>query len=150
MKLYLVRHGEALDKFIDSERPLSEKGQAAIKQLAINLGQRKVYVEWLWHSGIQRAEETAHLLVKQISNNALCEIDEQLCPEEDPLDIAKKLNAKNDNGMIVGHLPHLGILVAHLLRNCKTIPTINFSPGTIYCLKRENNKDWQFCWKLDP
>jgi phosphohistidine phosphatase len=150
MKVYLVRHGEAYDKAENEERPLNDAGIKAIEYLAVNLGQRNVQVDWIWHSGILRAEQTAKILEGQVGNSAQMEVEPQIAPDEDILPIARRLNEIELNGLLVSHLPFIGILTDHLLRNTDAKPTINFLPGTLVCLEKDAKGLWHFCWKLDP
>ncbi|MFO1259016.1 MAG: phosphohistidine phosphatase SixA [Gammaproteobacteria bacterium] len=150
MKLYLVRHGEAFDKADNPERPLNEAGRQAIEYLAVNLGQRNVQVDWVWHSGILRAEETARILIDQVGNSAQIEVEPQIAPDEDMLPIARRLSEIELDGLLVSHLPFIGLLTEHLLKDSDPRPTVNYYPGTLYCLEKDTKGRWHYCWKLDP
>ena len=62
MKLYLVRHGEALSEHVARERPLSDKGKRDAAAMAAFLGRAGIRVAEVQHSGKARARETAELL----------------------------------------------------------------------------------------
>lgn len=62
MKIYLVQHGDSLDKDIDPERPLSDQGQKDIQLLSNFLSPLKIEVSCVYHSGKLRAQQTAESL----------------------------------------------------------------------------------------
>ena len=62
MKLYLVRHGNALAPDQDPESPLSEKGIRETKKMATVLAHFNLELGAVWHSTKQRARQTAEIL----------------------------------------------------------------------------------------
>lgn len=67
MKLYLVQHGEALPKEVNSDRSLSDQGRQDAERLARFLAGRGVRVSRVWHSGRTRARQTAELLAAAVA-----------------------------------------------------------------------------------
>ncbi|HBT41126.1 MAG TPA: phosphohistidine phosphatase SixA, partial [Rhodospirillaceae bacterium] len=59
MRLYLVRHGLALTKDENPDRPLSAQGQKDVKRMASFLGRAGVRMPRVIHSEILRAQQTA-------------------------------------------------------------------------------------------
>jgi len=62
MKLYLVRHGDAVFDQVDSTRPLNEKGKADVLKVAMHLKEGVPHIESIFHSGKKRAEQTAEII----------------------------------------------------------------------------------------
>lgn len=58
MKLYLVQHGEACTKDVNTERPLTDQGKRDIDRLATFFTQADIQVSRVVHSGKLRAKQT--------------------------------------------------------------------------------------------
>ena len=110
MKVYLVRHGEAVPSGVDLKRPLSEQGRAEIKKVATSIKPFGITVEHIWHSSKLRAVQTAEIIVESVTVTKDCSAHEGLGPNDDVIIIAEELEAYNTNLMIVGHLPFLTYL----------------------------------------
>jgi phosphohistidine phosphatase len=122
VKLLIVRHGPAGDPEEweregndDRLRPLTPKGKKEVRKAAAGLVRLVPQLDLLATSPWTRAAQTAEILGKEYS----CEIEEveQLTSEHQPQDLMSWLgeqNAKDAVG-VVGHEPHLGLLVGYLL-----------------------------------
>ena len=66
MKLYLIRHGKALDGNEDSSRPLSGEGIEETRKMSQFLGFSCGHVCRIFHSGKRRARETAEIIHKDL------------------------------------------------------------------------------------
>ena len=62
MKLYVVQHGDAVQKDINPDRPLSEMAQTQIRRLAKLLKASGILPVRIFHSGKLRAKQTAELM----------------------------------------------------------------------------------------
>ena len=73
MKLYLVQHAKAASKETDPERSLTEEGLRDIRKVAEFIKPLDLSVDYLWHSGKNRAQQTAEILadVVKVSTNVL-------------------------------------------------------------------------------
>lgn len=150
MKLYLVQHGEAVDKDVDPERPLSEQGREDVSAVAGRLADDGVRVERLWHSGKARAEQTAGLLAKAVCRGCRPEAITGIKPNDDATAFAQDADVWDQDTLVVGHLPFMGRLVAHLLVGDTTVPLVAFRPGTVACLERDGDGNWLLQWLLRP
>jgi phosphohistidine phosphatase len=150
MKLYLVQHGEAVDKDVDPERPLSEQGREDVSAVAGRLANAGVQVERLWHSGKTRAEQTAGLLAKAVCRGGRPEAITGIKPNDDVTAFAQDADVWDQDTLLVGHLPFMGRLVAHLLVGDATVPLVAFRPGTVACLERDGEGHWLLHWMLPP
>lgn len=131
MKIFLVRHGHAVPASFDPARPLSENGEqevrAAAKKLMTNFGQQNIAKEsWrIWHSKKLRAKQTAAIIGEVIGLNTVEK--DGLLPEDDVQWLGELLMkngqqscediivTENDNLIIVGHMPFLGVLASQLI-----------------------------------
>ena len=147
MKVYLVRHGEAVSSQVDAERPLSEQGRTDIRKVASFIKPREISVEHVWNSGKLRAAQTAEILAESISVKKDCSAHDNLRPNDDIAMITDELEAYNTDIMLVGHLPFLAYLASLLIAGTETV---SFDTGTIICLNRENPGQWQVEWMMSP
>lgn len=67
MKLYLMRHGEALSPQQDPERGLTDNGKLKISHVANHLKEMGVTFKHIFHSKKKRARETAEIIIKIVS-----------------------------------------------------------------------------------
>lgn len=150
MKVYLVRHGEAVSSQFDPKRPLSEHGLADIRKVASFIKPLKISVEHVWHSGKLRAAQTADILAESVSVEKDCSAHKDLGPNDDVTIIADELEAYNTDLMIVGHLPFLVYLTSLLVAGKETANVAAFDAGSIACLYRSDSGRWQIEWMITP
>jgi phosphohistidine phosphatase len=150
MKVYLVRHGEAVSSQFDPQRPLSEKGLADIRKVALFIKPLEISVEHIWHSGKLRAAQTAEILAESVSVTKDCSEHKNLMPNDDVTIIADELEAYNTDLMIVGHLPFLAYLTSLLVADKETANVAAFAAGAITCLNRRTPGQWQIEWMITP
>ena len=67
MRLYLVRHGEALPREKDPERGLSDRGRQNAEKTAALLKGQDIEVEAVWESGKKRATQTAEIMAAAVT-----------------------------------------------------------------------------------
>lgn len=150
MKLYIVRHGEAVGKDVDPKRPLSENGKKETQKIAQQLKKAGITVELIYHSPKLRAKQTAEIIQSAISPQAQMIEKESLDPDASTDEVYGEIVQLNNDLMIVGHLPYLPKLIARLiLGNEETVP-INLSAGAVAVLKRESHEVWKLASLLTP
>jgi phosphohistidine phosphatase len=150
MKVYLVRHGQAVSSEADPQRPLSEQGRADVEKIAKFIKWLDLSVEYVWHSGKLRAAQTAEILAETVKVEKDCSVCEGLRPNDDVSNIAGELEAYNTNLMIVGHLPFLGKLVSLLATGNEYANIVAFEAGGVACLNRSDPGQWQIEWIITP
>jgi phosphohistidine phosphatase len=150
MKVYLVRHGEAVSSESHPQKPLSEQGLADVRKAASFIKPLKISVEHIWHSGKLRAAQTAEIVAKSVSAEKSCSAHENLGPNDDVTIIADELEAYDANLMIVGHLPYLAYLASLLVSGKDAADVIAFDAGSITCLNRSDAGRWQIEWMITP
>ena len=149
MKLYLVQHGEACSRDTDPERPLTDQGKADIDRLAVFLGQAGIRVQRVIHSGKLRAAQTAGQLAAVLAPAVQPEVSSMLDPNDDPGEFDLATDRYQDT-LVVGHLPFMSKLVAHLVTEDEDRLVTAYRPGSIVCLERENGRRWQINWMVRP
>ena len=150
MKVYLVRHGDAVSSSVDPQRPLSEQGMADIRRIASFVRPLGISVEHIWHSGKPRAAQTAEILAGAVEVAKDCSSRDDLGPNSDASTVADELEAYDTDLMIVGHLPFLWNLASLLTTGRETADVVAFSTGAIACLKRRSPGVWQIDWMVSP
>jgi phosphohistidine phosphatase len=148
MKLYLQQHGEACNKEVDPERPLTDKGQQDIDRLAAFLGASGVRVARVMHSGKLRAAQTAARMAESLAPGVEVETSDQLAPNDDPGAFDLPCKGTNADVLVVGHLPFMARLVSYLLIGDEGLSLVSFNPGTIVCLEQGSDEHWQLCWMM--
>lgn len=120
MKLYLVRHGIAVEGLVrgissDSQRPLTEEGIEETKMVARSLKRLNVKPEVIVSSPLVRAEQTAEILKEQLFGELMT--SDSLCPGVTAQNVYKFLKeyADKDEIMLVGHEPDMGELVKEIV-----------------------------------
>ena len=150
MKLYLVRHGDAVSSQLDPKRPLSEQGLTDIRKVASFIKPLGISVEHIRHSGKLRATQTAEILAESVLVEKDCSAHEALGPNDDVTILADELEAYDTDLMIVGHLPFLAYLTSLLVADKETANIAAFDAGSILCLNRRNPGQWQIEWMVTP
>ena len=140
MIIYLVQHGLAVDKKIDSDRPLSDQGRLEVNNAANYLKQSGIAIKDIYHSGKTRAEQTASIFADVLNIEHLEKL-EGICPNDDLEPIIDIINNWAGDTMIVSHIPFLPHLVHQLLTG-KPPSDSDYLPGNIICLEKDTSGEW--------
>ena len=150
MKIYLVQHGEAVDKNIDPERPLTEQGKFRVQRIAEVLTHAGVEVRQVVHSGKLRARQTAEILANTIDTCLQLETSDLIKPNHDPRAFGLQVNSWSSNTIVVGHLPFMAKLVSLLVTGDDLQTLVTYQPGSVVCLEHVEINNWQIDWMLKP
>lgn len=149
MRLYLVQHGEAASKDVNPDRPLTEKGKADSQKTASFLKKAGILVNNIWHSTKTRAIETASIFAKDLAAERV-EQKDGLAPN-DPVDnIFSSIARREEDIMIVGHLPFLQKLASLSLTGFEANGIVQLSMAGCVCLKRDENSKWVLVFAIIP
>jgi len=150
MKLYLVQHGEAVSEEVDIQRPLSSKGRLDVRKVADFLRRARLKVQLIWHSGKVRALQTAEILGEALSIEGSVIMRKGLAPLDPVEEVENELREREEDLMIVGHLPFLGKLVSRLVIGSGSPNLVTFQHGAVVCLERLETKSWYIRWMVIP
>ncbi len=150
MRIYLVRHGDAVAKEVDPERPLSARGRAEVQRVAAWLGRAGVRVDRIVHSGKTRAQETAELLAEVVAAGRSVSAVEGLAPDDSVEAFAATITEWTEDVMVVSHLPFIGCLAAYLIVGEGAASLFRFPAGTVACLSRVDAEGWAVSWMIPP
>jgi phosphohistidine phosphatase len=150
MMLYLIQHAKAASKEEDPQRQLTEEGQRDIRRVAEFIAPLNLCVDYLWHSGKKRAEQTAETLAEVIKINKEHAARDGLGPNDDVTVLKDELSVSQLDIMVVGHLPFLAKLASLLLAGSELAGTIAFKNAGVVCLNRDEHNHWQLDWMIIP
>ncbi len=150
MKLYLVQHGEAVSEEVDIQRPLSSKGRLDVRKVAEFVRRARLKVQLIWHSGKVRALQTAEILGGALSIEGSVIMRKGLAPLDPVEEVENELREREEDLMIVGHLPFLGKLVSRLLIGSGSPNLVTFQQGAVVCLERLETQSWYIRWMVIP
>lgn len=148
MALYLVQHGQCLDKEIDPNRSLSPEGRATITQVALTAANAGIVVSTIYHSGKTRAFQTAELFSEQLKAEHIKSI-QGLSPLDKVTDFINQFQFA-DKSMIVGHLPFMDRLSSYLLTGNQQPSIVKFQNAGIICLDQDESNQWYLKWTIMP
>jgi phosphohistidine phosphatase len=148
MTLYLVQHGQCLDKETDPNRSLSEEGRATIIQIAETAANSNIAVSIIYHSGKLRALQTAELFSEYLKTTQVESVS-GLSPLDSIKDFADDFQF-TDNTMIVGHLPFMERLCSYLITGNQEPTMVKFQNAGIVCLDQDETNHWYLKWTMMP
>ena len=150
MGLYLVQHGKSLPKDVDPDPGLSDEGIAEVKGIADVAKGHRVKVNQIRHSTKARARQTAAIFQEALDPSERMQVMEGLKPM-DEVTLIEAAALHEQNVMLVGHLPFMERLAAHLIIGSIEKKVLKFQNGGIVCLDREpETGDWFIKWTLMP
>lgn len=115
MRLYLLRHGEALSAAEDPEKGLSEIGKKQVIKVAKCMKALDLQIDQIYHSTKKRAQMTAELFATVFGKLPLA-AQEGLGPDDDPYPWISRLQQEESSILLVSHLPFLIMLAEALLK----------------------------------
>ena len=150
MKLYLVQHGEAVPKDENPERPLSAQGELDVHAMTAMAKDAGITVERVWHSGKQRAEQTANILASAVLSGGVAEVVKGIGPNDPVAEFASDADVWEGDTLVAGHLPFMSRLVSLLVGGNHEREIVQFYPGGIVCLQRVTVDHWVILWMIRP
>jgi phosphohistidine phosphatase len=154
MKLYLVRHAEAIERSgttPDASRHLTAKGRTAFREIARKVRKAGAAPDLIFTSPLLRAVQTAEILSERLKYRGDIVVARELSPGFDHRALRFLLARAGDpqEAAFVGHEPDLGILSAILLSVAGGFP---LRKGAVVALETEKNVPKgraRFLWRTD-
>ncbi len=138
MKIYLVRHGEAVsedDAGSDRDRWLNANGRESVRVLGRLLRESNVEPDAIVCSPLPRATQTAELLAQSLDYLGVIQSLRSLEPAAQPRVAASEIQQAGRAVIVIGHEPSISMLGAHILGRPSFPPF-----RTAQCCFLENNK----------
>jgi phosphohistidine phosphatase len=150
MALFLVQHGKSLPKDVDPDKGLSDQGISEVNRIAAVAKDHQVQVDCICHSGKTRARQTADIFASALEPKRGIQEKSGLKPLDDVTVFAKSIKSE-ENMMLVGHLPFMERLLAHLITENIEKPVFKFQNGGIVCADIDSQtQSWIIKWALMP
>jgi phosphohistidine phosphatase len=150
MKLFLVRHGDAVNSDVDPERPLSEAGKKVVSKVGRHLKGLGIQVDQIRCSVKARARQTAQIIAGEITPGQPPSETQGFKPNDSVEPVARDLEAEERDTMIVGHLPFLPTLAARLLGESKPPEPLGFPTAGVVALVRNEEGVWSAEFQIWP
>lgn len=150
MKIYLMRHGEALSPQKDPERGLTDKGKFNVELVAKHLQNQGVTFSHLLHSKKKRARETAEIMGSILAPGITLSVHDKVTPNDDPTLIFSEINSWDKDTLIASHLPFIPNLMTLLTEKDAYMTAITFETATVICLEKVNSYKWAIKWHTAP
>lgn len=150
MALYLVQHGLSLPRDVDPEQGLSDAGKIEMQRVAVKARELGINVSRIIHSGKTRARQTAETFAALLTPGRIPIEEPGLNPMDDVTAFAGKLRTDEDL-MVVGHLPFLERLAAHLVTGSADRAVIRFRNAGVVCMEfLKDQHSWVILWSFTP
>ena len=158
MRVFLLRHAEAVPGEPDASRDLTPRGQRQVADLAKGAGRIPLEtVAASEHSPLVRAVRTAQLLKIATRSDLPLKVLAGLEPEHDPRGTALQLAKARHSRLLVGHNPHLAALAAVLLGLPDGDQAVRFRKAGLLALERTAKPtrlrpygSWSLLWMVPP
>jgi len=142
MEIYIVRHGKALEGYIDESRELSEKGKKQAKRAGKCLKNSNIDISEIFSSHLKRAVQTAKIIAKELNFKSEIKTTELLNPLSNPDEILDHLQYKSredkDKFLLVGHQPFLGRMIAVFIKSDEEC--VDLKKGCLCKIEIKNRK----------
>ena len=149
MRLYLVRHAEAIEKspeMDDAIRHLTAKGRGQFQKTARTVSRREIDPDFILTSPLVRAVQTAEILAQVMEFRGELAVAPELAHGFDREGLSSVIDRYRPAKrlVLVGHEPDLGALAGELLGQHAT----SLKKGAALCLKFNPLTDTPatFCW----
>jgi phosphohistidine phosphatase len=143
MRLYFLRHTDALEGRDDAKRPLSPRGITEAHFLGFFLRRSGIQFDAAYTSPLVRARQTAEAVLAACgrSDPVKLELTKALLNETSQADFDRWLRRVPvaDRVLLVGHAPSLPDRVCALL-GVPSSPAFNLSKGGLACLDTEDRR----------
>lgn len=152
MKIYLLRHADALDGVPDETRPLSEKGRAQCARLVTALRVADIQFDLAYSSPLTRAVQTTERLLPGLMGRRNPGFDRvQALTNEASQDAFESwLNSLPavEHLLLVGHNPSISAHLARMLG--ASVSSVSLSKASMACIQTEDRRRGRLRWLLNP
>ena len=127
---------------------MSEEGKAEAKKIADFLKKSNIEVPQIIHSDKKRAKETAEIIGEVLGVDMVTQ-KTGLAPNDEINLMESEIRHREENLMIVGHLPFLDRLTSSLLTGDQDLEVIELPAAGVIFLENIEGK-WELRWLLGP
>lgn len=156
MRLYLVRHGIAIDRLEadcppEPDRFLTEEGIEKTRAAAQGLATLLDKAPAIFTSPYRRAVETAEILTEVLGGaREAVRTTEALLPERDPAEAMGLLDDVEGDALFCGHAPNLDLIFTHALTG-RMGEWVHLKKASAACLELSPKRNRvRLLWLLPP
>jgi phosphohistidine phosphatase len=154
MKLYLVRHAEAIERSgtaPDASRYLTTKGRLAFRKIARRVRKAGVAPAVIFTSPLLRSVQTAEILAERTKHQGAVVVAKELSPGFGLRDLRSLLSGAGNpaEAAFVGHEPDLGDLAATLLALPRGFPMRKGAVVAVEVAESPTKGSAKFLWMED-
>lgn len=131
MKLYVLRHGDAVEhgdpRYKENDRPLTRKGIQRTRQLAHVLREMEISFDAILTSPLTRARETAEIVSRGLKLQDQMRFCEHLTPSGSMEELVLQINTirpATKSVALVGHEPYLSGFISLLCTGGPGLPVV--------------------------
>lgn len=150
MKIYLVRHGDALSESTENGRPLSPHGREQVEKVGACLARMNIEVESIECSTKLRAYETAQILARHLGSTDKVAERKGLKPNDSLGAVLSDLQEARGDRMLVGHLPYMEYMASALLVGAEARVNLAVRPATCLCFSGRFGSPFILEWMIGP
>lgn len=137
MKLFLLRHAEAIVGSCDEHRMLTERGHSQISDVVARIDPGEfTLLTRIEHSPYRRARETAESFKKAACLTQALDVHQGLTPDKNPFSLACELGTHDGDRLFVGHNPLFERLAGILLVGADIEFHLDFQTAACIALER--------------
>jgi len=150
MRLYFLRHAEALDGADDAARPLSSHGKKEAREVGRFLRGAAIEFDAAYCSPLVRARQTADIVL-DVCGAAPLEIVDALLNETSERQFGKWLEnlAESKHVLLVGHAPSLADRVRRLVGVANS-EGLKLPKGAMACVETEDRRTATLKFLITP
>jgi phosphohistidine phosphatase len=153
MKLYFLRHAEAVDGLDDAARALSPRGRREAREIGRFLEDAGVAFNAAYTSPLVRARETAEIVLDTCGAVSVeqLQITNMLLNETANRQFLGWIRALTDfkHVLLVGHAPSMDEWLAALL-GIESVDVINLPKGGLACVKTDDGRSGRLKFLITP
>ncbi len=150
MKIYCMRHAEAVSSVEDQQRPLADNGKLEAEQMSQFFIEHDIEIAHIMHSEKLRSIQTAQCFLGKLGVSRGATELPALARENSIPELVSSINSWQEDTLLVGHLPYIAQLVGELVANQQDSLLVNFSPATVVCLEKVGVSQWVVDWVVSP
>lgn len=158
MRLFLLRHADAVSLVPDEARPLSDRGLMQVERLVSRVPLEDLSeVAFVEHSPLIRAVQTAERFREHSGMRRPLKVCAHIRPDDTPEYTAEQLCRGTTDRLLVGHNPHHEGLASLLLGQGRAPVQVAFKTASMIALERFSPPTkstpygyWQLLWFVGP
>jgi len=153
MRLYFLRHADALEGANDASRPLSPKGKKQSRALGRFLQRAQVQFDAAYSSPLARARQTAELLLDTCGSakQAKLGLSNALLNETSEFEFVRWLESlpEANHILLVGHAPTLAERLSRMM-GLPDAESVRLPKGGLACLETDDRREVTLKFFISP